>query len=246
MLLGMDRTQLPRQAERISPITREPSMKYEVRISPEALQQMMYLSLESYVLFESKRGHRGKEIYGHLWGYTKIRRDYCHIYIDNLSISIASKGSNNSVEPSLRSFDLHNNFFAKWTPQLGLIGDFHTHPYDDLATVKRIKGWRFSDGDFAHLQDADHLWDAASNNPIMVVVTICKLSRVYSTMHTRVSPNIVSFDVADYRIWVNVAGGCLDAEGNRRVLKDKNSVMWLECFPEAFNDASERFRVREG
>jgi hypothetical protein len=51
------------------------------------------------------------------------------------------------VEPNVRSLDAVTKATATLFPQHALMGDFHSHVFDDIATLRACKGWQPSEWD---------------------------------------------------------------------------------------------------
>lgn len=155
------------------------AMEYTVRVSDEVLESMALAAIEAYCLGDGRDDPGSKiETLGYVWGYRRIIDDLTIIFVSKISISISATRDNDSVTPHPEAAALKDEFVTRWSPQLTLLGDFHTHPYDDLDTVKRINGFEFSPADFRCFENDDFIWEKSGNAPVMLVMTICRLKRV--------------------------------------------------------------------
>jgi hypothetical protein len=145
-------------------------------------------SLEIYLYGD---GHETKqvEVDGYLWGYKRKDADGYTLFVDRISPSLSSRKHQNWVRPNPRAAEVLNDFMHIWAPEVSLLGDFHSHPYANLAAVNSTKGYYFSDADFEYLETDDLLWEKTDNLPIIVVMTVCKLERVHEMTGYRISSN---------------------------------------------------------
>ncbi len=190
-------------------------MNTTIRISDNLIETMTLAAIEAYVLGDG-RGKRQIETLGYIWG-TKVKRDGdLFLYLSRGSVSLSAQRTRNSVQPEQDAVLLKNAVISRWAPEASLLGDFHTHPYQDRVEVASFTGFEFSDSDFKGFLEDDYIWSESDNNPVMLAVTICKLARVVESVGGNwVRSNVWQFDVGEYRLWVNVAVGYLEADGTR-------------------------------
>ena len=113
-------------------------MDYSVRISDEVLESMSLAAIEAYCLGDGKKKNKEKiETLGYMWGFRRIEEEHTVFFVSKLSISISALRNSSWVAPNPHALTLKNALVKRWSPQLTLLGDFHTHPYDDLNDVKR-------------------------------------------------------------------------------------------------------------
>jgi hypothetical protein len=76
---------------------------------------------------------------------------------------------------------LHGRYNAeRWNderywPHLELVGTFHSHPYEDLSTVKDLKGWRATAADLRHWEWIHENLSSELPSMANIIVTITEL-----------------------------------------------------------------------
>ena len=97
---------------------------------------------------------------------------------------------------------------SRW-PHLCLIGDFHTHPYDNYSQAKRDRGWEFSRADRESLEENDFCGNLWSDCRVSLVLTIAKLKRVREEQRIDPDPafgelkNVLYWQMDNYRFWLS-------------------------------------------
>ncbi len=203
---------------------------------------MVLAAVEAYCLGDGRRsGAAHLETLGYVWGFGRIEDELTVLYVTKLSMSLSARRTNNSVTPNLRAALLKNEVIRRWSPQLSLLGDFHTHPYEDLSQVQGCNGFEFSTADYASFAKDDLVWNESGNSPLMLAMTICKLNRVHTSIGgEQIRGNVWRFDVGEYRLWLNAAVGELDAQGNRVATGNKYSKVDLDLNSRFFNISGDR------
>lgn len=196
------------------------NLEYSVTVSDEALRAMTLSTVEAYVHGDGQKRKEQKtpavETLGFLWGHvTHTYDEMLNIHIDMMSLSLSAERDFESVGDVQNAVLLKNALLQRWAPHLMLVGDFHSHPYETLSDVQETLGFEFSEADVEDFLTNDIYWNDNAN-PIMVVMTVCKLSKVHEAYRSEaVRNNIVCFDVGEFRFWMNVAVGYL-TDGNKR------------------------------
>lgn len=227
-----------------------PNLSQLVRVSTPALREMVLATVEAYQLARDKK-NRATEIYGHIWGHQRFLNDLVVYSVESVSVSSSSIGTHGTVDPNPKALALKQAVMDRWYPQLTLLGDFHSHPYDSLAEVMRpdkkdpqSKGFEFSESDFKSFSRDDVIWEAAGGSPLMLVMTICKLGSVREGYEANVRRNVQSFTIGEFRFWINgSAGYTIERAGRmpkRFVTPDRNSTLLMDVFPAAYNRARDR------
>lgn len=216
--------------------------EYIVRMSRSALEAMTLAAVESYALGDGnhrKKSHKYVENLAYIWGTQRVKDDVCHIHVDRISTSISARRSPDSVTPSDQAAKLKQEVMNRLCPHLYMIGDFHTHPYKNLKEVNSVSGYEFSNEDIESFLNDDDIWISSENRPIMMIQTICRLERVRESVGSWKRSHIFTFDIGEFRTWINVMVGYLDARGTRRTTSQRSPVVGLEMdFP--FNRAGDR------
>lgn len=214
---------------------------FRVRLSDSFLEAAVMAAVEAYCHGDGKQTEI--ETIGPIWGHRRSNGDERVIYLDRLAVSLSAERSPASVSPKVEATRLMAEVMDRLAPELTLLGDFHSHPYRDLQDVDSNKGFEFSPADFrAFLSDED-LWGRNPDGPVMVVITICSLSRVHSSGGRPIRNNVWRFDLGEFRFWINVSIGYLDESGRRRHTGNKRSPAWLDLNSRFFNSSGDRVGV---
>lgn len=211
---------------------------YRVRMSDRFLEAAIMGAIEAYCHGDGFQTEI--ETIGPIWGHRRINGDQHTIFLERLAVSLSADRETDSVTPKAEATELMAQVMERLAPELTLLGDFHSHPYKDRATVDRIKGFEFSPGDFSAFLNDDDLWDRNPAGPIMLVVTICRLNRVHDTDGKQLRYNVWQFDLGEFRFWINVCIGHLDGNGKRQHTGNKRSTVWLDLNSRFFNLSGDR------
>lgn len=220
-------------------------MDYSVRISDEVLESMSLAAIEAYCLGDGNKKKKDKlETLGYIWGFKRVEEDHTVFYVSKISISISAVRSSDSVLPNPEALSLKNSLVKRWSPQLTLLGDFHTHPYDNLDDVTQVTGFNFSDADFSSFKEDDVIWEESNGQPLMLAMTICRLGRVRDSWATQPRNNVCSYSVGEFRFWLNSSVGFLDDNGDRDCTGNTRSPVFLDLNSRFFNMSGDRIQER--
>ena len=212
-----------------------------VRVSDHALEGMVLAASEAYVFGSGKKKKKkdSVEIYGLLWGSRRRDTDRNHIiFIDKFSVSLSARGTHKSVTPNPKAIELQGAVIERWSPHLMLLGDFHTHPCDNLAEADRLKGWNFSQNDETSFRGDDQLWKLSHPHPpMMAVMAIAKVERVYRSAGEWLDNNRWMFNVGEYRFWLSVCVGKGKSKEKRSI---STSDVYLDLDPRFVNESGDR------
>ena len=184
--------------------------------------------------YEARRraGDTAVETGGELWGHTRVlpTGERLH-YIELATVSVFAKRTPSSIADYAEEYRVKRAFMGKMRPELCLLGDFHTHPYDNLTKVKQEEGWRSSPNDRDFWRGADEHWASSANHPVFLVLALCPIQRVRGSEESVFYNNIRRFDVANYRFWLNAVVGKIMKSGKRGVTRSTNSSVVLDPLP---------------
>jgi hypothetical protein len=191
-------------------------MDYYVKVSPELLESMTLAAIESFYYGdgmekpENEITEVSKEILGHIWGYRKVEAHRTVFFLDRMSLSISSTRMPDSVHDlNNRAARLKKSVVELFSPELTLLGDFHTHPHPKKSEsiVKKDKLYRFSPEDFGSFVSDDLIWESAGNNPVMLVITVCKRRKMATDAMTHISRNTATYPIGQLRFWISAVVG---------------------------------------
>lgn len=213
--------------------------KTHLKFSDGALESMCHSALETYLYGDGHETKSQVEVNGYLWGWRKASNDMQFIFVDRVSPSFSSKKHQNWVQPNQKAVELQMAFMDRWAPEMSFLGDFHSHPYDNLQTVNKFRGYHFSDGDFGYLRKDEFLWQRTEGNPLIVVMTICKLAKVHDSEGQMISQNVWRWDIGEFRFWLNVAVGYMQ-DGRRAITGNTHSSVFLDLNSRFFNFSGDK------
>lgn len=215
---------------------------FRIKISDNLLESMTLAAIEAYCLGDGRSKELTKlETLGYLWGFKKISEEETVFLLDRMSLSLSAKRDRNSVTPNHKAVEIKNSVVERWSPHLSLLGDFHTHPYENLQEVNSCKGFEFSEGDISFLLNDDFLWEKSDQTPINLAITICELGRVHSKWGGDwIRNNIWQYDIGEFRLWINANVGYLDDDGDRQHTGNKRSKTILDLNTRFFNEKGDR------
>ncbi|MFC1806060.1 hypothetical protein ACFL09_03675 [Planctomycetota bacterium] len=182
-----------------------------VVVSREAIEDMLLAGLEAY-LVPGGRGSPYTEVYGVCFGSvkdgppTRVRgkgqRRSVHVHVRRAVAQLRARGRPSSVEPDERSQKAHRRMAEELFPHLGLVGDFHTHPYDTLGDLVRCKGWRYS-GDDASFNEAwvDSLAGPGDRPRVALILALARAGKA-TTMGRRPKPNVVKSSLGECHFYL--------------------------------------------
>ena len=216
-------------------------MRYRVRLSDYALESMVLASIEAYCLGDGNGRRHSLETLGYYWGVKRVDPELTSFHIERTSVSLSAQRHKDWVVANADAPRLKNEVVTRWSPHLTLLGDFHSHPYRNLSEVKENNGFEFSDDDFESFLDDDLIWEKSGNTPMMLVMTVARLERVReSSVEYLIRNNVSSFDVGEFRFWLNAAVGYLDADGERCNTGNTHSPVYLDLGSRFFNMKGDR------
>lgn len=122
-----------------------------VRLESRALEDILLAAAESYRV-APRKAHKYTEVFGLCFGSVRrdgIRRESrdVRVNVGRVVTQLRAKATPDFVMPNSQSLAAHLDVGNQFFPHLELVGDYHTHPYDDLADLVAARGWEYSDGD---------------------------------------------------------------------------------------------------
>lgn len=130
-----------------------------VYLDHRAVEDLLLATLESYASPPPGRRRGFTEVYGLCFGTQRRRilRDRAASYetvlhVSRIATQLRAKADADSVEPNDRSFKAQLRVANQFFRHLELLGDYHSHPYRDLATLRSNKGWDYSPEDAEHIK----------------------------------------------------------------------------------------------
>jgi len=201
-------------------------------LDDRAIEDIVLVALEAYTV--PRKGVKFTETYGICFGSTKTtdqkrqvggRYALRHIDIRSVHIQLRAVGFSNKVTYDLRSLETQMAVATHLFPQLDIVGDFHTHPYETAEELREVKGWRYSSGDEAGIAEwVKPLKHMGYHPRTSLIVGIAEGTKRISRPG-RFKPNVVRFSVSKYHFYI----ACYRIVGNR--YSDKHITLNAVALP---------------
>jgi hypothetical protein len=192
-------------------------MHYLVRVSPQLLEAMTLAAIEAYCYGDGAPhddadgdARHSKETLGHIWGFRRVEAERTTFFLDRMSLSIsAQRGPDSVYDLDNRAARLKEQVVSVLSPELSLLGDFHTHPHprNNETVVRKEELFRFSPEDFRSFVADDLIWDSSQDNPVMLVITVCERLRDTADVLTYPYWNVATFPIKQFRFWISAVVG---------------------------------------
>lgn len=208
-------------------------MHFEVNVAKSAFPSMVLGSVEAFAHGDSssvpkKSGARAVEVIGPVWGSVKRESGRTILDIEHVAVSLASQRSYSGCEMPEATQRLLADTMEIIRPEAVLLGDFHSHPWKGGLAEGR-NGYEFTSEDLMVFREDPLIWERSSGNPVILVLTICRLARLMSRSPERLRSDLWSFDVGEHRCWLAAIVGF----GNRQhtAAGDRQVVLNLDLQP---------------
>ena len=198
-----------------------------IHVSDSAIMHLLLAGMESFCVrhwgknVTDKRGPA--ETAGLLIGY-KTQKDYMdHFMVEHVSTDTFAKGTSSSVALNEDVTKTKCKVIEQRWPHLSLIGDFHTHPYENYsAEAVRDKGWEASKDDRVSWKE-DMLVEVPMSIALILTTAKLELQRKYLSP-TTIGNNTIRWQQGKFRYWL--AGYSIDRVGEESVISPdpKNDV----------------------
>lgn len=210
-------------------------MNYEVTVSNQALEEMVLAASESFLLGNARK-YGPVEIHGYLWGSRREVEGIEYLDVEKVSVSASALGDEDSILVDPRVVRIKNSILRLWAPHHHFLGEFHTHPYNNLEDVNRNNGWDFSDEDVCAFLSDEDIWELSyPEMPIQLVVAVTKIGAVHDTFSKlELDGRRLQFNVGNLRFWLSVGVGEV-SRGQEKTFSKENIV--FHPFNRHFNQA---------
>ena len=84
------------------------------------------------------------------------------------------------------------------------------------------------------------MWEQSGDNPVILVITVCRLGRVRDSVQDNFRNNTARYAVGDFQFWLNGAVGFIDDHGKRTVTGNASPDVQLSVEGWYFNEAGGR------
>lgn len=184
-------------------------IRVEVILDSLALEAMLLPALEGY-LSPRKDRRKGYEVYGINFGMSRqsnhhTQRDGLrttrYISIMRAQPQLSADGTYGFVEPNTVSLRTLLRAARTLYPHYQVIGDFHSHPYDDLAALDAQRGWQFTATDEQSNVDISRtLADLGQRGLVSFVLAIARCKQRISRRPYKSMRNTIQLSLGDCRV----------------------------------------------
>lgn len=189
----------------------EQFVQLEVLLDAGALEGVLIASLEAY-LSPRKPRRKGSEVYGICFGMTRevhhrrFRDGLCvtrYVSVMRAQPQLSADSGYGHVEPNPRSLDAILKATTALYPQYQAVGDFHSHPYDELWVLDRDRGWDCTPSDdTSNVLLARAMSELGHHMSVAFVIGIARSSQRAPLGHYRGLRNTLQLGLGNCRVIV--------------------------------------------
>ncbi len=209
----------------------ENNIRYEVIFDEKAMDDILIAATEGY-LSPKKQGGTYYETFGVCLGtMTNIQNARSNtksekriIHVSKCPPQISSQASYDRFKPMDESYAALEKVRKHSFPQFSIVGEFHSHPYDNLADLRDCRGRKNSEKDAKRWAWAKKSGDYGDLH-FALVVAITQLRKKRAVGMRYLTDNHLCFNIEDLR--VHLSGTRILSSGNlsERNLKIRFSKM---------------------
>lgn len=202
---------------------------YVIRLSENALIQMVLNGLEAYSIYHRQKGRHktGLETYGLLWGHHVTLPDRRTLLsIELVSVDTSAIMEKTSCIPSESALILKRDIMTSFWPHCDFLGDFHTHSHKQSHTsIIRDRLYEFSDIDRRSVEEWSEYW-LQHNYRAGIALSITSLKKKSSRRHKWINATTIDFTMGNYRMWLK---GYVAHEEKKGTLSFSDNNLFLDC-----------------
>lgn len=183
----------------------------EVLLDTIALHGMLISALEAY-LSPKKPRRKGYEVYGINLGMTrtvhhkKSRDGACMTGYVSVTLSqpqLSADTEYGAVVPNARSLDAILKATTTLYPQYQAVGDFHSHPYDELNLLEENRGWDYTGSDEeSNILLARIMFQLGQHMLVAFVIAIARCNQRVNRGYYRGLRNAIQMSLGNCRVIV--------------------------------------------
>jgi len=202
-------------------------------VEDHVVPQLFTSAIEAYEFSHALPKGKGRnklETFGLLWGYSIQAKgnESAKIIATMATVETSATRHTHWVAPDYDSLRMKKEFFGTYWPNIELVGSFHSHPYENLAEVNSVTGWRASDEDKGFFPHFHEQITPDQDNLAHIIVTITQLERRGTAYPSRLANSesekgyVLS---ADWRkIWLRAYGSQFDSDNENYTFTDDISL----------------------
>ncbi|MHC4982399.1 MAG: hypothetical protein ACYTF6_04425 [Planctomycetota bacterium] len=183
----------------------------EVLLDTHALQGMLISALEAY-LSPRRPGRKGYEIYGVNLGMSRsvphknVRDGVCitrYVSVMHSQPQMSADTEYGQVVPNAKSLDAILRATTTLYPQYQAVGDFHSHPYDELYILEEKRGWNYSGSDEeSNIRITRTMSELGQHMLVAFVIGIARSNQRVTRGHYRKLRNTIQMSLGKCRVVV--------------------------------------------
>jgi len=205
----------------------------QIILTDQALYDLTIAALEALELGDGREQgeNRPCETYGYLLGSRKRHTADSLCYrVERANVSLSAYRTDVSCQPHRKALYLTTELARAFLPNHAVLGDFHSHPYEDYDEFREETKEGFSNDDHSHFTGDRQLW-AVAKRPLSLLISTIVMDRICleSPPTRRLSENCVAFRYGIYRFQILAGVGM--KEGKDRCLVDDPELIRLYVPP---------------
>jgi hypothetical protein len=204
----------------------EDIVRVEVVLDPRAFDDVLIAALEAYL---SPRKRKSYEVYGITLGMcrdeTAARRGAGTMITRYVSVAraqpqLSAQGGPRHVFPSFRSFTAIETAVCTLFPHYEVVGDFHSHVFNDLSSMDEVRGWAPSGGDASYCAMwTKEMRDRGRRPQVDLIVAIARCTYPPGQLRYKRQANTLQVAIGDCRAVLGahriLPGGAYSSRGIR-------------------------------
>lgn len=206
--------------------------KYILNFTDNCMKEMVFSAIEAYAIPHSEDflGSVRKETYGTLWGsHSNLPNGQVYIDISFLSTETSARREEDGVDPKEESTWTKAHIAEVFWPETHLVGDFHTHPYNNDMTseIEYSDLWKFSNKDKATQKDSLKSLSKGYDYFISTVMTISQ-NKKERLNGSKIHKNVFILELGRYTLFFTANIAKKLAKGIR-ITSESSSHVEMRC-----------------
>lgn len=176
-----------------------------VSLDQRAIEDLLLAAAETYAVKAGGKGRKYTEIYGLCFGTRKAMPPNGSPEFDNILnvtrivTQMRARARASEVTPNDKSAKIHRQVAERFFRHLELVGDYHTHPFPDLQTMRDKKGWMYSPSDQTSIQPwLEDVRKEGADPRFSLVLAIARGGKNSNRRARRLAPNRIQFALDEY------------------------------------------------
>ncbi len=189
-------------------VMEEKFVDMEVLLDVRSLEGMLVSVLEGY-LSPRQSCRKGYEVYGINLGmirdmhHRRFHDGYCitrYVSVMHSLPQLSADAGYNGVAPNEKSFDAILQATSMLYPHCQVVGDFHSHPYDNLSLLEKRGGWTCTDSDERSNIDVAQIMSRHGHRiQLALIIAIARCRKKAPRSHYKGLKNTVQVSIGNCR-----------------------------------------------